>query len=69
MESQKPNFNSKFYEDAGDLLAGFRKKNPGARFGKKGKDPYSKDPDVLQSQRQDKLVEKIRGMDLLGSGW
>lgn len=69
MQSRKPNFSSSFYEDAGDLLAGFRKKNGGARFGKKGADPFSKDPDVVQSQRQEKLAKEIRNMDMLGSGW
>jgi hypothetical protein len=40
---------SDFYEDAGDLLAGFRQKNGGGKIEKKGNDPFSKDPDVVQS--------------------
>jgi hypothetical protein len=70
MEAKKPQFSSAFYEDAGDLLAGFRKINGGARIAKKGADAFAKDPDVLQSQRQEKLIEQIRNADISGlSGW
>ena len=69
MESKKPNFKSEFYEDAEDPLNGFRKQYGGARFKKKGGDPFAKDPDVVQSQRQEKLTKKISEMDTLNSGW
>jgi hypothetical protein len=70
MESKKPKFNSDFYEEANDVLAGFRKQYGGARFLKKGGDPFAKDPDVVQSQRQEKLVKEIRNVDTLGlTGW
>lgn len=68
MSSRKPNFNSEFYEDAGDPLAEFRKQNRGARVGKNGKDLFANDPDVLQSAREEKLKEKIRNMDIGGFG-
>jgi len=63
MQSQKPKFSSSFYEDADDPLVGFRKKYGGALFVKKGGDPFSKDPDVLQSQRQEKLIKDMRSVD------
>ena len=69
MEPRKPKFSGAFYEDAGDLLAGFRKKHGGARFVKKGGDPFAKDPDVVQSERQSKLVNDISNMDISSSGW
>lgn len=70
MEPKKSNLNSAFYEEAGDLLAGFRKKNGGARIIDKGGDPFAKDPDVLQAQRQEKLAAEIRNADISGlSGW
>jgi len=70
MEAKTPNFNSEFYEDEGDLLAGFRKKNGGARMTKKGVDAFAKDPDVLQAERQEKLANEIRNADISGlSGW
>lgn len=69
METRKPKFSSAFYEEAGDVLAPFRKKYGGALFDKKGQDPFSKDPDVVQSQRQEKLVQDIRNVDILGLGW
>jgi len=70
MEPKTTNFNSEFYEDEGDLLSEFRKKNRGARYLIKGVDAFAKDPDVLQAERQEKLAEKIRNADISGlSGW
>lgn len=70
MEAKKPNFNSEFYEDEGDLLSEFRKKNRGARSLIKGVDAFAKDPDVLQAERQEKLANEIRNADISGySGW
>jgi len=65
-QAKKPNFDSDFYEDVGDPLAGFRKKHRGGRINKKGKDPFSKDPDVMQAARQDKLQKEIEQQNLLG---
>ena len=70
METRKPKFNSEFYEDEGDPLVNFRKKNGGACFTKrKDGDPFSKDPDVMQSKRQMKLIEDMGKVDILGLGW
>jgi len=68
MKDGKPNFNSEFYEDAGDPLAEFRQKHGGAKINRKGKDPFANDPDVLQSQREEKLKEQTRNMDFGGFG-
>ena len=67
-EIDKPNFKSEFYEDAGDPLAEFRKKCRGPAVGKKGKDPFANDPDVLQAQREEKLIEDSRNIDTGGFG-
>ena len=56
----EPNFNSEFYEDEGDPLAAFRKQYRGAVVGKNGVDPFKDDPDVLQSNREEKLREGER---------
>lgn len=62
------NLNSEFYEDAGDPLAKFRKKRKGAAFlnDKNGvaKDPFANDPDVLQTERSEKLREDCIRMNL-----
>jgi len=60
--------NSEFYEDAGDQLAGFRKQYRGARKNTKGKDPFANDPDVLQSQREEKLKDDSDNINLGGFG-
>jgi hypothetical protein len=54
---EKEEYDNDFYEEAGDLLAGFRKKNGGGFVVKDDKDPFANDPDVLQSGRDDKLRE------------
>ena len=70
METRKPNLSGAFYEEVEDVLAPFRKKYGGARFDKKGQDPFAKDPDIIQSQRQEKLGQDIRNVDTLGlTGW
>lgn len=50
--------NSEFYEDAGDLLADFRKLYRGGAIDKNGKDPFDKDIDVIQSVRETKLRDQ-----------
>jgi hypothetical protein len=50
--------NSEFYEEVGDPLAAFRRTYGGAMRDDKGKDPFAKDPDVLQSEREEKLREQ-----------
>lgn len=55
MEEEK--YDNEFYEDAGDILAGFRKQHGGGFIEKNGKDPFAKDPDMIQSGRDDKLKE------------
>lgn len=51
-------YENDFYEEAGDLLSGFRKKYGGALIGKDGADPFAKDPDSIQGDREDTLREK-----------
>lgn len=51
----KEEYDNDFYEEAGDMLAGFRKQNGGGFIEKNGKDPFANDPDVRQSGRDDKL--------------
>ena len=53
--AREPNFKTKFYEDVGDPLAGFRKQYRGGALDKKGKEAFAKDPDVLQAEREEKL--------------
>ena len=64
MEPTKKKFNSEFYEDVGDPLAEFRKKNGGARFVKGGKDPFARDPDVMQAKRQQKLIDDTNNLNV-----
>lgn len=59
MKPEKPSLIEDFYENVGDPLAGFRRRNGGAIVNKKGKDPFAKDPDVVQAQRQQKLEKDI----------
>ena len=50
-----------YYEDVGDPLEAFRRKVGGGMYpNKKGKIPIDKDPDVIQSKRQEKLAEQQR---------
>lgn len=60
----EPNFNSEFYEDAGDPLAAFRQQYGGGVIGKNGDDPFKDDPDIQQSGREDKLREEERNKGL-----
>lgn len=55
MEEEK--YDNDFYENVGDLLADFRKQGGGGIIEKDGKDPFAKDPDIIQSGRDDKLRE------------
>jgi len=55
-----PKFNIDFYEDESDPLATFRKHYGGGVVGKNGIDPFNHDPDVLQSEREEKLREAER---------
>ena len=48
-------YDNDFYEEAGDMLAGFRKQNGGGFIVKDDSDPFDKDPDMVQSGRDDKL--------------
>ncbi len=60
MQLKKPSNKDEFYEDAGDLLADFRKQYPGAVQKKKNskKNPFDDDPDVIQAERQTKLEDQ-----------
>jgi hypothetical protein len=58
MDEEK--YDNDFYEDAGDLLVDFRKHNSGGFIEKDGKDPFAKDSDVIQSEREDKLRDSER---------
>ena len=59
-------YDNDFYETAGDPLKKFRKKYKGAIIAKNGKDPFNKDPDVIQSIKEEKLKERINNIDING---
>ena len=63
----KEEYKSEFYESVEDPLATFRKSYGGARIGKNGIDPFEKDPDSIQGDHEQKLVEKQGNLDL--GGW
>jgi len=53
-----------YYEDAGDPLAQFRRLHSGGFIEKDGKDPFEKDVDVMQYDRQQKLETDTQDMGL-----
>lgn len=54
----------RFYEDAGDALAPFRKIYGGAMFRDQDKDPFGLDSDIIQSKRAQKLSEQSQSMGI-----
>ena len=56
-KNMKEIYSNDFYEEAGDLLESFRNQYGGAFIGKNGADPFSKDPDSIQGEHEDKLRE------------
>jgi hypothetical protein len=53
---------SDFYEEVPDPLADFRNKYGGGIYEKNGKDPFAKDVDVMQAERDRKLQEDQSNM-------
>ncbi len=49
-----------YYEEEHDPLALFRAKYGGGFIEKNGKDPFSKDVDVMQAERQEKMENDFR---------